>query len=331
MTQLRFALIGAGRIGEVHARTIAAHPAAALTLVCDPVVAAAEAVAAAYGARACTDAADVFAAEDIDAVVIGSPTPLHVEHILAAVKAGKPALCEKPVAMQLAEAEELQRQLADLPEVPVMLGFNRRFDPSFAQAHALVEEGTIGTLEQLTIISRDPAAPPKAYIAKSGGIFKDMTIHDFDTARFFLGDVAEVTATGQNLDPELADTGDFDAAVIVLRSANGAAATIINSRHCATGYDQRLEAFGPEGAILAENQRPTTLQVSTRTASDAKAPYLDFFLERYADAYREELTSFIDALTKGTPVSPTVDDGVEALRIAEAAGESARSGATVRL
>jgi len=330
MTALRFALIGAGRIGQVHARTIAAHPAATLTLVCDPVVAAGQAVAATYGARACTDAAEVFAAEDVDAVVIGSPTPLHVPHILAAVQAGKPALCEKPVAMELADAEELQRRLAELADVPVMLGFNRRFDPSFARARALVEEGAIGPLEQLTIISRDPAAPPKAYLAQSGGIFKDMTIHDFDTARFFLGDVAEVTATGQHLDPELADTGDFDGAVIVLRSASGAAATIINSRHCATGYDQRLEAFGPEGAILAENQRPTTLQVSGRESSDAKAPYLDFFLERYADAYRAELTAFIDAVTAGRPVSPTVDDGVEALRIAEAAGESARTGATVR-
>jgi len=328
---LRFALIGAGRIGRVHASTIAQHPAATLVLVCDPVAEASLAVASAHGARSCTDTADVFGAADVDVVVIGSPTSLHPEHILASVRAGKPALCEKPVAMELAVAEELGSRLADHPDVPVMMGFNRRFDPSFAKARALVADGQVGQLEQLTIISRDPAAPSSDYLAGSGGIFKDMTIHDFDTARFFLGDVTSVTATGQHLDPALAGSGDFDGAVIVLQTATSAVATIVNSRHCATGYDQRLEAFGPKGSILAENHRPTTVRLSTAASSDAQDPYLDFFLERYADAYREELTAFIDAVVAGRPVSPTVADGIAALRIAEAAAQSARTGRTVHL
>lgn len=327
---LRIAIIGAGRIGHVHAATIAAHPDAQLALVCDPFGDAAENLAATYGARACKEADDVFADPQVDAVVIGSPTPLHVPHLLAAARAGKAVLCEKPIALSMEDVDAASAEL-EAVTTPVMFGFNRRFDPSFAAVRTAVEAGRIGPLEQLTIISRDPAAPPVEYVKVSGGIFRDMTIHDFDTARYFLGDITEVHAVGQNLDPEIAAVGDFDAAVVTLRAASGAVATIINNRHCAAGYDQRLEASGPAGALLADNIRATTVRLSNAEVTDAQEPYLDFFLERYAEAYRLELSAFIEAVESGSPVSPSITDAIEALRLAEAATESARTGAPVRL
>ena len=327
---LNIAIIGAGRIGHVHARTVAAHPRARLVLVCDPVGDAAQNLAAEYGARSCKEAEEVFADPEVDAVVIGSPTPLHIPHLLAAAKAGKAVLCEKPIALDMKDVEAARAEL-DAITTPVMFGFNRRFDPSFAAVRAAVAEGRIGELEQLTIISRDPAAPPVEYIKVSGGIFRDMTIHDFDTARFFLGDIVEVHAVGQNLDADIKETGDFDAAVVTLRAASGAVATIINNRHCASGYDQRLEASGRDGALFAENVRATTVRLSNAEVTDAQEPYLDFFLERYADAYRIELSAFIEAVEEGTPTPTTVDDAVAALRIAEAATESARTGAVITL
>ncbi|MCR2053793.1 inositol 2-dehydrogenase [Actinomyces bowdenii] len=327
---LAIAVIGAGRIGQVHARTIAAHPRAELALVCDPAGSAAKDLADLYGARSSKDVEEAFSDPAIDAVIVGSPTPLHIPHLLAAAKAGKAVLCEKPIALDIKDVEEARAEL-DAVEVPVMFGFNRRFDPSFAAVRAAVEAGRIGDLEQLTIISRDPAAPPVEYVKVSGGIFRDMTIHDFDTARFFLGEIVEVYAMGQNLDPAIKEAGDFDAAVVTLRAASGAVATIINNRHCASGYDQRLEASGAEGALLAENIRPTTVRLSTAEVTDAQEPYLDFFLERYADAYRLELSAFIEAVEEGSTPPTSIADAIEALRLAEAATESARSGQPVRL
>ena len=194
-----------------------------------------------------------------------------------------------------------------------------------------VADGRIGELEQLTIISRDPAAPPVEYIKVSGGIFRDMTIHDFDMARFFLGDIVEVHAVGQNLDEDIKATGDFDAAVVTLKAASGAVATIINNRHCASGYDQRLEASGHDGALFAENIRATTVRLSNAEVTDAQEPYLDFFLERYADAYRLELSAFIEAVEAGTTPPTSIDDAIKALRLAEAATTSAQTGQPVVL
>ena len=325
---LNIAVIGAGRIGHVHAKTIAAHPDAALALVCDPIDDAAQKLADQYGARACKEAEEVFADPQVDAVIIGSPTPLHIPHLLAAARAGKAVLCEKPIALDMKDVEAAKAEL-DAVTTPVMFGFNRRFDPSFAAVHAAVRDGRVGDLEQLTIISRDPAAPPVEYIKVSGGIFRDMTIHDFDTARFFLGEITEVYAAGQNLDPAIKETGDFDAAVVTLKAASGAVATIINNRHCASGYDQRLEASGRGGALFAENIRATTVRLSNAEVTDAQEPYLDFFLERYADAYRLELSAFIEAVEKGSPTPTTIDDAVRALALAEAATESARTGKPV--
>ncbi|HMR49517.1 MAG TPA: inositol 2-dehydrogenase [Arachnia sp.] len=328
---LHVAIIGAGRIGKVHAHALNSHPEAALVAVCDPIGTAAEDLAGLYGAKAYKDAADVFADPDVDAVIIGSPTPLHAPQVLAAARAGKAVMVEKPVAKDVEEARSLEADLAAFAHPPVMVGFNRRYDPSFARAKAVLDAGEIGTVEQVTIISRDPSAPSADYVAISGGIFNDMTIHDFDMARFFVGDIVEVSAFGQNVLPELKDTGDFDAAVVILRSADGAVATITNNRRCVTGYDQRLEVYGSAGSAFVENWRPTTVAVSTGAHSAAQDPYLDFFLERYADAYRAELSAFVDAVSNGAPVSPTVSDGTAALVIARAAQESAHTGRTVQL
>ena len=312
---LNIAVIGAGRIGQVHARTIASHPGAALALIADPFGDAAEKLAAAHGARHTTDIDSVFTDDSIDAVIIGSPTPLHIPHLLAAAKAGKAVLCEKPIALDMADVEAAREEL-DAVTTPVMFGFNRRFDPSFAALRAAVADGRVGDLENLLIISRDPAAPPVEYVKVSGGIFRDMTIHDFDMARFFLGDIVEVHAFGQNFDPGIAEAGDFDAAVVTL---------------CSAGYDQRLEAQGSTGTLNADNVRATTVRLSNGEATDAAEPYLDFFLQRYADAYRLELTAFIDAVAEGRTPPTSIADAIEALRLAEAATESARTGQAVTL
>lgn len=232
--------------------------------------------------------------------------------------------------MDAAAVDQLVKDL-EAYDYNIMVGFNRRFDPNFSEIHQRVEAGEIGDLEQLTIISRDPEAPSPEYIAVSGGIFKDMTIHDFDTAAFFLGDIATVTAVGQHLDPEIAKTGDYDAVVIVLTNKDGKVATIINNRHDASGYDQRIEAFGREGSFIAENQRDTTVRAYTATATDAQGPFQHFFLERYAAAFARELDAFLQAVESGEKASPSIADGSRAIHLAEAAEESARTGKTVQL
>lgn len=220
----RIAIIGAGRIGQVHARAVHAHPEGQLTLVCDLVEANARSLAEAHGVAWCQDASEVFASNDVDAVIIGSPTQFHVDHILAATAAGKKVLCEKPLALELTEAERCIRELGD--NTDVMMGFNRRFDPTFSEIRRRVEAGEIGDLHQLTVVSRDPSAPPADYIAASGGIFNDMTIHDFDMVRFFLDDIVEVVAIGTNVDEAIRAQRDFDQVMVTLKSGDGQLAKV---------------------------------------------------------------------------------------------------------
>lgn len=326
---IRFAVIGAGRIGQVHARAVAGHPDAELALVCDPFEANAKQLAESYGVPYTLDVNDVYAS-DVDAVIIGSPTALHVEQILGSVRAGKRVLCEKPVALDLDEARRCAEELGDEAD-RVMLGFNRRFDPTFAEIHRRVQAGEIGDLQQFTLFSRDPEAPPANYVEGSGGVFRDMTIHDFDMVRHFLGDIVEVSAFGSNAIDAIKEKGDFDQAVVMLRAADGRVATIINSRTCIYGYDQRMEAFGSEGALTADNLTSTQIRKSTATSTEARPEILNFFLDRYVDAYRDELAAFIEAVRADAAVSPNVHDGVKALEIAEAATVSAHEGRTVKI
>lgn len=327
---IRIAIIGAGRIGHVHARAVANHPQAELVLVCDPFEKNAKKLSAQYGVKYCLDPQEVFSSPDVDAVIIGSPTRFHVDHILAAVKAGKKVMSEKPIALDLASAKRCVDELGDAAD-HVMMGFNRRFDPSFAEIHHRVADGEVGDLQQLIVVSRDPAAPPAEYVAGSGGIFKDMTIHDFDTVRFFLGDIAEVTAVGTNVDEAIKAQGDFDQVLVTLKSVDGKLATIVNSRSCAFGYDQRLEAFGADGMLSADNLTETAVRKASGNQTEAKSAVMDFFLDRYEDAYRIELGHFIEAAASGEAVSPSVRDGYAALQLAEAAGLSAKEGRTVAI
>ena len=328
-TPLRFGLIGTGRIGRVHAASIAADPDTTLVWVADPIIAGAEEIAARYGGTVTPDAAAVIASGDVDALLIASPTPTHVDLIAAAVDVGIPVLCEKPIDLDIVRVDALRARVATAG-VPVALGFNRRFDPAFASVRARVAAGEIGPLEQLSIISRDPAAPPPAYVAVSGGIFRDMTIHDLDMARFFLPEIVEVSAVGSRMfDDGAREHGDFDTAVTVLRAASGAIVTITNSRHSAVGYDQRLEAFGPSGTLQVANAPTSLVSLSTAVEVEAKPPYQSFFLERYAEAYTAELRAFV-RLVRGEPSSsPTFEDGRAALVLADAAQRAAETGRTV--
>jgi len=320
---VRFGLIGTGRIGQVHAASIAASPDTELAWVADTVVAGARSTAARYGGTATDDVEEMIAAGEVDALLVASPTATHIDLIGRAVEAGLAVLCEKPIDLDIARVEALRPRIAS-SGVPVAIGFNRRFDPGFAAVRARVAAGEIGALEQLSIVSRDPSAPPADYVGVSGGIFRDMTIHDFDMARFFLPDIVEVTATGSTVfDDGARAHGDFDTAVTVLRAASGATVSITNSRHSAIGYDQRLEAFGAAGMLQVANAGTSLVSFSGAVAVEARPPYQEFFLERYAEAYVAELREFVK-LVRGEPsTSPGFDDGRAALLLADAAQRSA--------
>jgi myo-inositol 2-dehydrogenase/D-chiro-inositol 1-dehydrogenase len=323
---LDIAVIGAGRIGRIHAGNVAAHPAARLVGVADPDAAAASALASACGARV-VSLDEAFAAE---AVLIASPTPTHAGFIERAAAAGRAVFCEKPVDLDAARARACL-DVAARAGIPLMIGFNRRFDPHFAALKAALDAGAIGRLEMLAITSRDPSPPPPAYVAASGGLFRDMTIHDFDMARFLLGEeVVEVFASAACLvDPAIGAAGDVDSALVTLRTASGKLCSISNSRRATYGYDQRIEAHGAAGMLRAGNVAESTLE---RAGAEGftTAPALPFFLERYAAAYRAELDAFVAAVASGSAPAPGGRDGLAALLLADAAAESLRTGRAVR-
>ena len=250
---IRFGLLGAGRIGKVHAKAVSANPAAKLVAVSDAMPAAAEAIAAQYGCEQ-RSIAEIAAARDIDAVVICTPTDTHADLIEMFVKAGTAVFCEKPIDLSLARVKQCL-EVVRAQKGTLMVGFNRRFDPHFQAVRAEIDRGTVGAVEMVVITSRDPGAPPLDYIARSGGIFRDMTIHDFDMARFLLGEeVAEVSAMASVLvDPAIGKAGDSDSVQVMLRTASGKLAVISNSRRANYGYDQRIEVHGSKGAVSAEN------------------------------------------------------------------------------
>jgi myo-inositol 2-dehydrogenase/D-chiro-inositol 1-dehydrogenase len=328
---IRFALFGCGRIGRVHADSIDVHPRAELAWVYDPIESAALEIAKQYGAAAATSADAAIDDPSVDAVVIASATPTHVDLLTRAVRAGKAVLCEKPIDLDMARVDRCWTDIGALSPT-VLVGFNRRFDPSFREVHERIAAGEIGRLEQLSIVSRDPAPAGREYLADSGGLFRDMTIHDFDLARFYLGGVVEVYAAGANLVADfIAELGDIDSAIVVMRGADGALCQITNSRRSVFGYDQRLEAFGSEGMLSVGNQHQTSVRLSNATQTEAAPEYLNFFLDRYTPAYRAELDHLITAIEQGSQPSPGFADGREALALADAALESLRTGQTVRL
>lgn len=327
---VRFGLLGAGRIGKVHAKAVTGDASAKLVAVADAFPASAQAIADQYGCEVRTIDA-ICASADIDAVVICTPTDTHADLIEQFVKAGKAVFCEKPIDLSLARVKECL-EVVRAHKGTLMVGFNRRFDPHFRAVRAEIDKGSIGAVEMVVITSRDPGAPPVEYIGRSGGIFRDMTIHDLDMARFLLGEeVAEVVATASVLvDPAIGTAGDFDSVQVMLKTASGKQAMISNSRRATYGYDQRIEVHGALGAVSAENQRPVSIEVAT-AAGYTRPPLHDFFMTRYTEAYAAEIAGFIAALASKTPATPSGEDGLIALALAEACLKSVAEGRVVKM
>ncbi|MFT4192119.1 MAG: inositol 2-dehydrogenase [Comamonas sp.] len=329
------ALFGAGRIGRIHAANLAALPGVRLKTISDPQPQAADALAARHGAQACADIDAVFADADIDAIVVASPTTTHSDLIARAAAARKHVFCEKPVDLSVARAQACAEAVA-AAGVACMIGFQRRFDPTFAAAKARLEAGDIGTPEMLVITSRDPGAPPLDYIRSSGGIFRDMLIHDFDVFRWILGEngrdeAAWLSATGSCLtDPAIADAGDIDSAAVTIRTRAGRLCQINTSRRAAYGYDQRFEVLGSRGLLACGNHRPTEVSLLDAQGAHGDLPE-HFFLQRYREAYRLEIEHFFTQLQTGGAFRTTVADGVAAQRLADAAAQSLATGQPVVL
>jgi len=327
---IEVALFGAGRIGAIHAGNIARQPGVRLKYVVDVDAAAAAKLAQPHGAQT-TDAAHVFDDTAVRAVAIGSSTDTHADLIMRAAKAGKAIFCEKPVDLDLQRA----RTCADAVRaagVTCLIGFQRRYDPTFASVKARIARGDIGRPEMLIVTSRDPGAPPVDYIKRSGGIYKDMLIHDFDVFRWIMEDeAATVYATGSCLvDPAIEAAGDVDATAVTIRTRDGRLAQINTIRRAAYGYDQRFEVLGSKGMLQAGNHRPTEALLWSTDAVAADRPEY-FFLERYRAAYAAEMAHFFDVVAGRAAAVTSIDDGVKALALAEAATTSWREKRIVEL
>jgi myo-inositol 2-dehydrogenase/D-chiro-inositol 1-dehydrogenase len=327
---MKVGLLGAGRIGQVHAKSITSNPRSELVAVSDVFVDAAIRLAATYGCESRTTE-EILNDPAIDAVLIATSTDTHADLIEKAVAAGKAVLCEKPVDLDLERARACLKAVGDSNR-PVMVGFNRRFDPNFATLKTQFDDGGIGKGELLTVTSFDPAPPPVAYVKVSGGLYRDMAIHDFDMVCWMFGEApVSVTAIGSSIvDDDIGTAGDVDTAVMVLKFEDGRIAVIKNSRRAVYGYDQRIELLGSEGLLSANNVLEHTVEhISVNGAVSAKPEY--FFLERYMRAYEAEWAAFVEAVEDGKPVPVSLADGVLALAVAEAATKSSQSGLTVNL
>ncbi|WP_422021766.1 inositol 2-dehydrogenase [Roseibium sp.] len=325
---VRFGLLGCGRIGQVHARAIQASADAKLVAVADAFDAPAQSLAATTGAEV-RAATAIIESDDIDAVIIGTPTTTHYDLIHQAARAKKAIFCEKPVDLSSVRVRDCV-EVVNQNGVMFLTAFNRRFDPNFANLQSRIAGGDIGDVELVTILSRDPSPPPIDYIKTSGGLFRDMMIHDLDMARFILGEEpVTVFAVGSSLvDPEIGKAGDVDTAAVTLTTESGKICQISNSRRAAYGYDQRLEVHGSKGMLRAENILENTVEMATQTGF-ARAPAQHFFLERYEAAYLAEVTHFIDCLNNGRKPSPSIEDGLRAQILADAAAKSLETGRPV--
>lgn len=333
MKQLNIGIIGAGRIGKVHMKSITYNvPNAKVLGITDVFKDALPALAEEYGIEKIYDSyKDMLADPEIDAVLVCSSTDTHADISIEAAKAGKHVFCEKPVDLT---PEKVQAVIEAVKQAGVKLqvGFNRRFDHNFSHIRELINDGKIGNLELVKITSRDPEPPSAEYAAVSGGIFLDMTIHDFDMACFIAGsEVEEVYVNATCLvDPAIGEAGDVDTAIINLKFKNGALGVIDNSRRAAYGYDQRVEAFGSLGAAVAANDTPTNVTLMTADSVSTDKP-LYFFLERYMQSFRDEMIQFVDAVQNDKPTPTTGTDGLNAILIALAAKKSVKEGRPVKI
>ena len=328
---LKLGLLGAGRIGKVHAQSIMTQvPQAEIVRVVDAVVDSAEALGNQYNIPYSDNPTDIFHDDTIDAVLICSSTDTHCQFMIEAANAGKHIFCEKPIDHDLARIDEALGAV-ERAGVKLMIGFNRRFDANFARIKQAINDGTIGDLHILRIASRDPAPPPISYIKVSGGIFMDMMIHDFDMARFLCGEIESVYAVGSvMIDPTIGEAGDIDTAIVTLTFANGAIGTIDNSRQAVYGYDQRVEVFGSKGMVDVKNNYPNTHTFYGADGIVSEKP-LYFFLERYMDAYGNEMKAFVDCVVNNKPSPATGMDGRESVVVAMAALRSLKEGRPVQV
>ena len=326
---IRIGLLGAGRIGQVHARAVSSVPTAQLVAIADPISAAAGAVRNTYGCDIRT-IEQILVSDDIDAVIICTPTDTHADLIEQFARAGKAIFCEKPVDLDL---ERVQACLSVVNETntTLMVGFQRRYDPDFQALRAAIDAGQIGDVEMVSLISRDPGAPPYDYIERSGGIFRDMMIHDFDVARWMLGEEVETVQAAASVltDPEIGNRGDFDSANAILRTASGRQCTITNSRRATFGYDQRIEVHGSAGSVAADNHHQSRITVANGHGY-TRPPLLDFFMTRYIVAYDAEIKHFVNCVANRAQPRTSGHDGLMSIALAEAALESVRTGAAVR-
>ena len=328
---LKVAVVGTGFIGSVHAKNIARHSGAELVAVSDPNIEAAKKIAATTGAKVVADIAEIFNNESIQAVLIATPTDTHVDYLKRAANAGKAIYCEKPIGLDYAEAEQAVRTVS-AAGVPVMLGFNRRFDASHAAVKQAVDRGDVGKVEIVQLTSRGPKPPPISYVKVSGGQLRDQTIHFFDLLRWLTNDEPiEVYAIGAALvDPAIGEAGDVDTSIVSIRMDSGAFCQIDSSRRAAYGYDERVEVFGSEGLVESQRQsfRGVSLYKGQQIFKDGLHPG---WFERIEQSYYEAIDAFFRSIEKGTPPSPSLEDGLKAQLIADKATESLKTGQPVRI
>ena len=327
---IRFGILGAGRIGKVHAATIAKSSKAKVVFIADAMPKAAVELAKSVGAEVAS-VEDIIKSKNVDAVLIATPTDTHADYIELAARAGKAILCEKPVSLSVARIEKCLK-VVEKTKAKLMIGFNRRFDPNFANLEQRIRRGDIGAVELVTVISRDPGPPPVDYIKRSGGLYRDMMIHDFDMARFLAGEeFVMVQALGASLvDKEIGKAGDVDTASVQMQTASGKICVITNSRRATYGYDQRMEVHGAKGMLRAGNVHNTTVELANASGFQGD-PVLNFFTERYGVAYANEVNSFIDGVAKGVSARPNGHDGLQAQKLADAATKSWSTGRPVKV
>ena len=321
---INFALLGAGRIGKMHAKIISDHSEANLQYVYDVNNEFALQVAQDNNAEVANSPKEAVNHKDVDAILIASATPTHTEFLIMANEANKPVLCEKPIDLDINKVNECRDKIAGSSNL-IQIGFNRRFDNSHAKVQQAYVNGEIGTLEKIIITSRDPAPPGLDYLNAAGGFFRDTTIHDFDLSRFILGEdpIIEISAFGDNLfDENAKKANDFDTAMFILKSKSGVLIHINNSRRAVYGYDQRVEIFGSKGMMISNNQTPTSVEKYTEHTTSSKDPIYNFFIERYEQAYKDQLNQFILSVNSNTKSKVTFEDGRNALILANAAYES---------
>ena len=330
---INFALIGAGRIGKMHAEIINANSDANLKFVYDVNSQLANEVANMSNAEVANTPEDAINSSEIDAVLIASATPTHIQFIKMSANAGKAVFCEKPIDLDISKVNQCKNELKDI-KTPIQIGFNRRFDLSHSKVQEARVKKEIGELEMIVITSRDPAAPGLDYLNAAGGFFRDTTIHDFDLSRFILGNdpIVEVSAFGENLfDQNVRIAKDFDTAMFILKSKSGVLIHINNSRRAVYGYDQRVEVFGSQGMVISNNQTTNSVERFTNTSTSSKDLIHFFFIERYQQAYRDQFKSFIDCMKMNITPKVTFEDGRKALIIANAAYESFENKQTVEI